>query len=343
MTAQSDTVQDSAPNLDDTDKWLLNRLQFDFPIAECPWAILAHESGDTQSDVLSRIIALKDRRLIRQISPIFDTRALGYSSTLAAARVQNKRLEDAAAAVSRHPGVSHNYERQAEFNLWFTLAVPPGASLGDELSQLAADAAFDDYIALPTIRTYRIGVMLDVADGGATPQRKHAARPKHGSSAPVTLTDRDKEIIRVTQNDLPLVEYPFADMCDALGITFDELAAWFDRMQQAGAMRRFAAILRHREAGFTANGMVVWQLPDDTVDKAGEIAAAAPEVTHCYRRPTFDAWPYNLYTMVHATSESQCQAVVDRLYDQLKPLGAPAPRTLLSTREFKKERVRYFE
>jgi siroheme decarboxylase len=344
MNPPAENVSPSA--LDDMDKRLLNRMQFDFPLSDRPWDGLAQGTGLTGVQVLSRVQKLKDEGYIRQISAIFDTRALGYSSTLAAARVSEERLAAAAAVVSRHPGVSHNYRRDAEFNLWFTLAVPPGEALDHHLQQLATEAAFEDYVALPTIKTFRIGVQLDVGDGEQTDQQPGSAHPKpkhvHCVSGPVTLSEADKSYIRALQDDLPLVDRPFGPACDALGVGFDELRAWMTRMQDAGVMRRFAAILRHRQAGFTANGMVVWRVPESHIETAGRLAADQPEVSHCYQRPISDAWPYNLYTMIHARSEADCQRIIDRIADHLAPLGVKSHRTLYSSTEYKKQRVRYF-
>ncbi len=329
--------------LDELDKQLLNGMQFDFPLTQSPWETLAQGMGLTGAQVLSRVKKLKETGIIRQISAIFDTKALGYTSTLAAARIPDDRLDEAAAVVSQHPGVSHNYKREAEFNLWFTLAVPPGESLDEHIKRLAEEARFEDYLALPTIKTFRIGVKLDVggdrsAKQADTPPAKH----QHRKTEPVALTEDDRAYIRALQDDLPLVDQPFEQACLELGIGFDELRFWMQKMQGAGVLRRFAAILRHRQAGFTANGMVVWRVADEHIDQAGKLAAQAPEVSHCYQRPCSEAWPYNLYTMIHARSESDCQRVIDHIADGLAPLGMTAHRTLYSTTEYKKQRVRYF-
>lgn len=329
--------------LDKLDKQLLNGMQFDFPLSLSPWEALAQGIGITGAQVLSRVRKLKETGIIRQISAIFDTKSLGYTSTLAAARIPDSRLDEAAAVVSRHPGVSHNYKRDAEFNLWFTLAVPPGESLDEHLKRLADEARFEDYLSLPTIRTFGIGVKLDISgDRQANKTDTQPTKHHHHKADPVALTENDRAYIRALQEDLPLVDHPFEQACLELGVGFDELRSWMISMQEAGVMRRFAAILRHRQAGFVANGMVVWRVPDGHIEQAGRIAAQAPEVSHCYQRPCSEAWPYNLYTMIHARSESDCQQVIDRIADGLAPFGVTGYRTLYSTTEYKKQRVRYF-
>ncbi len=340
------------PPLDPDDKRLLNLIQQDFPLSPRPWDELAKDSDLTGEQVLSKIKRLKADGIIRQISAIFDTKALGYTSTLAAARVPEDRLQQAADVVSRHPGVSHNYKREAGFNLWFTLAVPPGESLDEHLKRMSDEAGFEDLLPLPTIRTFRIGVKLDVqADGpsdetpDASSDANHQGKQhkRHGAkSQPVTLTELDRSFVRVLQKDIPLVDQPFDEACRELGVGFDVLADWMRRMQEAGALRRFAGILHHRQAGFVANAMVVWPVPDGQIEQAGQCAAKAPEVSHCYQRPTNDDWPYNLYTMIHARSEVECQRVIDRIASELEPMGVTEHRALYSTVEYKKQRVSYF-
>jgi len=353
--------QPAAPTLADLDRRLLDQMQADFPIAERPWDTLAARAaaqgaGDLDGDgVLQRVQALKADGIIRQIGPIFDTRALGYSSNLVAARVAPEKLNSAAAVVSAHPGVSHNYERQAEYNLWFTLAVPPGEKLDDHLEALSKAAGFEACLPLPATRTFHIGVKLDMSGAGASndsaatkttkgpAERRHLPRAARRDAGAVHLTDFDKHVIRITQDDLPLVADPFAVTCADLAINFTELAAWFERMREVGVLRRFAAILRHRQAGFSANGMGVWVVPEDKIEQAGRIAGQFAPVSHCYQRPTSADWPYNLYTMIHARTPEECQRHVAELAGRLAPLGVTGHRVLYSTREFKKQRVRYFE
>ncbi len=327
--------------MDEQDKRLLNRMQFDFPFVPSPWDAMAEEAGTAGAQVLARVKRLKQAGIIRQVSAIFDTQALGYTSTLAAARVPEERLDAAAAVVNAHPGVSHNYRRDAEFNLWFTLAVPPGESLDGHLRRLSDRAKFEDYLPLPTIQTFKIGVKLNMGDGQQdAPRSPRGEQPR--SRTPVELTATDIARIRALQEDLPLVDRPFDPVCEQLGVGFEVLRRWVLDMQQWGVLRRYAAILRHRQAGFVANGMVVWRVPDEHIEEAGRLAAQAPEVSHCYQRPCSGAWPYNLYTMIHARGEAQCQHVIDRIAASLAPLGVTSRRTLYSTTEYKKQRIKYF-
>ena len=114
-----------ASTMELTDRQILNIIQTRFPLTERPFEDIANEMGSSENDVIERIKNLKDTNVIRQISAIFDSRRLGYKTTLVAMRLSDDKLESGAALINKHPGVSHNYGRSGHFNLWFTLAVPP--------------------------------------------------------------------------------------------------------------------------------------------------------------------------------------------------------------------------
>ena len=118
--------------LDDLDKRLLNLMQGSFPIAPRPYQHVGAEAGIGEDEVMARVQRLLDERIIRQVTPIYDTRALGYSSMLVAAKVDPENPWRAAQVINEHPGVSHNYLRNHEFNIWFTIATEPGSPLGLE-------------------------------------------------------------------------------------------------------------------------------------------------------------------------------------------------------------------
>ena len=325
--------------LDPKDREILDLIQVEFSLAERPYRALGERAGLSESEAMARIRRLREKGIIRQTSAIFDTRRLGYKSTLVAARLPEARLESGAAAVSRHPGVSHNYERPNRYNLWFTLAVPPDGDLEGTLARMAGEAGFEAYRILPTTRVFRIGLRLDVAGKG----RGSTEQPVQGGSRhdqpAAPLTEFDRAAIRELQDDFPIVERPYAPMAERLGISEDALFGWAKRMSEEGRLRRVSGVLRHREAGFTANGMTVWAAPEEQVEAMGTFCAEIHEISHCYQRPAYEDWPYNLYTMIHGRDRASCEAVVKRVLDAF---GEVEHEVLYSTREFKKERVRYF-
>jgi DNA-binding Lrp family transcriptional regulator len=331
-------VSPAVETLDELEKNLLNAAQAEFPLVSRPYQALAQAIGSTEAEVLERFGGLKSKGLIRQTSAIFDTRALGYKSTLVAMKFDPTQLDAGAMVVNKHPGVSHNYKREHAYNLWFTLAVPRESNLKRVIDKLHVDSGAQDTIILPTLRLYKIGVNFDMkAAVDASKGGELRKDDKLGDFRQVT--ERDKAGIRTCQEDLPLMAEPFQAWAKQLGWSEGELFAWLEDMKARRFYRRFASILRHRAAGFADNAMAVWIVPEDRSDELGFKMASFKAVTHCYKRPTFPSWPYNVFTMVHGRSKEDCETVVQAIQAET---GLPEYRMLYSTREYKKERVKYF-
>jgi siroheme decarboxylase len=336
-SATSATLQ--TEHLDEVDKKLLNEIQWSFPLAQRPFLEISKRHSISEDEVIHKISRLKQRGLIRQINAIFDTRRLGYKSALIAFSVQPDKLDDVAAQVNRHPGVSHNYERNHEFNMWFTLAIPPNESMKTVLEKMAALEGVVKYRLLPTLKLYKIGVKLDMVNNDME-KPEPTDSVKELNPTKIMLNEQDKDFVRELQKDLELIPEPFEKSARHLGISSEELFTRAKQYERNGVMRRFAAILRHRDAGFSANGMVVWNVPREKVDEVGYKIASFPQVSHCYERPVYEDWPYSLFSMIHARSIQAAEAMALQISNtvQIKDY-----RILFSSREFKKERVRYFE
>jgi siroheme decarboxylase len=324
--------------LDDIDKKLLNEIQWVFPLADRPYLEIAAHHGIPEQEVMQRIDAMKKAGLVRQINAIFDTRRLGYKSALVAFSVKPDKLDSVADKINEHPGVSHNYERNHEYNMWFTLAVPPGFDMKEDLDRIATLDGVIKYRVLPTLKLYKIGVKLDMVNEDPD-KPKPTDQVKQLNPDKVRLTERDKDFIRELQKDLAVVPEPFKVPANTLGITTMELYAKAKEFENIGIMRRFAAILRHRDAGFVANGMVVWHVPEDKIDQVGFKLAEFPQVSHCYRRPIYSDWRFNLFSMVHARTAKAAEKMAAEMSDAV---GMHDYQILFSSREFKKERVKYF-
>lgn len=326
-------------SLDALDKQLLNDMQWTFPLVDRPFLEISKRYGVSEAEIIQRISKLKTMGLIRQINAIFDTRKLGYKSALIAFSVKSDKIDFVAYEINKYPGVSHNYERNHEFNIWFTLAVGPSEDMKIVLDKMSSLDGVLKYRLLPTLKLYKIGVKLDMVNGDPV-----IPSPSDKVKDPIRekfeITTRDKDFIRELQKDLKIIPEPFKIFAENLGITTAELFERAKQYEKIGVMRRFAAILRHREAGFTANGMIVWNVPIDIIDEIGDRLATFPEVSHCYRRPVYPDWRFNLFSMVHARSLESAKKIALEIS---RIIGISDYQILFSTREFKKERVRYFE
>jgi len=326
--------------LDELDKRLLNLMQGSFPIAQRPYQHVASEAGISEQHAIRRVQELIDQRIIRQVTPIFDTRALGYSSMLVAAKVDPENPWRAANVINEHPGVSHNYLRNHEFNIWFTIATEPGSPLGVDgtLEVLAREAGAESVRQLPTLKLFKIRMDLEMSGSTADLAKAAEALPP-AVTEPQPYDQFDIEVIRVTQGDMPVLAEPYAPAAQKLQITQDTLLAHLRRMQERKLLRRVAAILYHRRAGFSANGMGVWKVPDERIMELGSRMAAFRGISHCYQRPTYEDWPYSVFTMAHGRSKEECDAILDSI---AADTGISERATLYSSTEFKKIRLLYF-
>jgi siroheme decarboxylase len=326
--------------LDDLDRKLLNLMQGSFPIEPRPYARVAELAGVTEADAMRRVKELIDDRIIRQVTPIFDTRALGYSSMLVAAKVDPENPHRAAKLINAHPGVSHNYLRNHDFNIWFTIATEPDSRLGLErtLEVLAEEAGAESVRQLPTLKMFKIRMDLEM-EGGIEALASQAEAVEPAEMDPQPYDEFDIAVIRALQGDMPVIPEPYAPAATELGIPQSRLLSHLEGMKERRLLRRVAAILFHRRAGFSANGMGVWRVPEGEELSYGKRMAAFRGISHCYQRPTYADWPYSVFTMAHGRSKEECDAILDAIALET---GVDDRATLYSSTEFKKIRLLYF-
>jgi len=330
----------AAVPLDELDKRLLNLMQGKFPLEPRPYARVAELADVSEDEVLRRVRRLVDDRIIRQVTPIFDTRALGYSSMLVAAKVDPEHPHRAARIINAHPGVSHNYLRNHDFNLWFTIATEPGSRLGLDgtLEVLEQETGAESIRKLPTLKLFKIRMDLEMERDTKALASAGVAQEPH-EIEPIELSELDVAVIRALQGDMPVVPEPYDAAARGLGVETPALLAHLESMRERGALRRVAAILFHRRAGFSANGMGVWNVPDERIAEIGPRMAAFRGISHCYQRPTYRDWPYSVFTMAHGRSKEECDAILDSI---AADTGIEERSTLYSSTEFKKTRLLYF-
>jgi DNA-binding Lrp family transcriptional regulator len=328
--------------LDETDKRLMNLLQSSFRLDPKPFELIAAEVALPSEEVKARTQRLLDERIIREITPIFDTRALGYSSMLVAAKVDAENPHRAAKIINSHPGVSHNYLRTHEFNLWFTIATPPDSELGLEgtLDALQRLTGAESIRQLPTLTLFKINMNLEM-EGGTEDLAAavEAAPPRELEAQP--YDEVDVAVIRALQGPMEVTDRPYDAAAAEVGMATDDFLGHLAGMVDRKLLRRVAAILYHRRAGFSANGMGVWRVPEDRILEVGAQMAAVRGISHCYQRPTYEDWPYSVFTMAHGRSKEECDAILDGIAEQHE-LHGDDRAVLYSSTEFKKIRLHYF-
>jgi DNA-binding Lrp family transcriptional regulator len=325
--------------MDSIDKKLLNSLQESIPLTEKPFLRLAEKLGRTEEDILERIRTLKKENLIRQISAIFEAKSLGYESALIGMKIPPELLDKAGAVISKNPGVSHNYARRHPYNLWFTIALPKKASQEQTIREIGKTVKAKDALLLPALRIFKLRVRLNMLQ-----KEEHNLSLEETEGIPeknsaVALSEREIALIKELQEDFPLSKRPFKTLADRVRMDEKEVIAVIKSFKERGIMRRLAAVLHHREAGFLSNIMVAWKVPRGKIEVCGRKMASFKAVSHCYERKAYPRWPYNVYTMLHGRSDKECEAVVKKISAET---GIEDYLALKTEKEYKKARPKYF-
>jgi DNA-binding Lrp family transcriptional regulator len=359
--------------LNETDKILLEALQKDFPLVSKPFDLFAGICGITEDEVIQSVERLISDGVIREISAIFNAVELGYKSTLVALSAPAGSEDRIAGIINTHPGVSHNYYRDYKYNIWFTITIMEETDFEEELQKMLENVQDVEYLILPSIRTFKIGVNFKLRDSTESPKADnkkpepgkmessraenigssvsraahvsisgHTEAPVKGiSSVPrgLGLSEGDKKIILKLQEQMKIVERPWKEKASGLGMDENRLLDHIKDLKDRGAIKRISAVLRHRRVGYTANGMACFNINEEKIEQAGKILAQYPEVSHCYQRKTYPDWKYGLFAMVHCRSEDECRTIA---FQMSKKIGCSDHIVLFSTKEYKKERVKYF-
>jgi DNA-binding Lrp family transcriptional regulator len=270
------------------DRLLLTEIQNRFPVCARPYVELGRRIGLDEARVIRLLGAYRERGIVRRIGPRYDARAFGLDTVLIALSVTPGKLRESAARINALKGVTHNYLRRHPLNIWFTLASTGRAARGKALRALARAIRPGRLIELPATRLFKLGVIFDLGIGG----EKWEERPGAGETA--SRNERAGKIppgiVSLIQADLTLARRPFPPGA----------VAAVRGLLMSGRMRRFGAVLDGKALGYRYNALVAWRVPRGRVDEAGRALAAFGTVSHCYARAAKRAWPYLLYTMVHA-------------------------------------------
>ena len=288
-----------------------------FPIEPRPYAAVAAAArgarGARSSPASSELI---DERIIRQVTPIFDTRALGYGSMLVAAKVDPEHPWRAAKIVNSHPGVSHNYLRNHEFNMWFTIAVEEDSAARPAGHARRAAGADRRRVDPPAADAQALQDPHGPRDGGRhrrrSPRPRSPRSPSSSSSSPTTSSTC--AVIRATQGDLPVVAEPYATAAAAAGHDRRRAARAPARDGRArpAAPRRRDPLPPPRRLQRQRHGRLEGARRQRIVD-VGPRMAAFRGISHCYQRPTYADWPYQIFTMAHGRSKEECDAILDAI------------------------------
>ena len=308
---------------------LLSLIQHGFPIESRPFLSLAERTGRSEADIIAEVKSLIRDRTIREFGPVFDPGRLGYLTTLIAARIEADRAAELSAAMLPIVEITHNYYREGEFNLWFTIIARDRSLMDSTIRWVEKFPGVSKVLDLPVEKTFKISAVF----GADTPPEPFTPADEN----PFLPDNEDRRIIRTLQNGLPIVERPFLALAEEMNMDeirlIDRVNAWLCE----GIIRRFGARVNHRRMGYTHNVLAAWQ--GDAVDEWGAKFAAVPQVSHCYARKSYPEWPYRLYTMIHTHTGEEMEEALDAIQRIAAGSRFVKMQTLY---ELKKTSMKYF-
>ncbi|WP_170327970.1 siroheme decarboxylase subunit beta [Ruegeria arenilitoris] len=311
---------------DPIDRRLLDEFQRDFPITDRPFQVLGTALGLDETEVIDRLNRMRATGRITRVGATIAPGAVS-ASTLAAVAAPDERLEEVAAMIDAEPGVNHNYQREDDWNLWFVATGPDRAHVNDTLARISHRTGLR-VLDLRLVRPFNVDLGFRMS--GKT--RNVPGPRKVDSSA---MQDGDRPLLQALSSGLPLVTDPYAELAQSLDRSTSDVMTRIKALHEAGIISRLGVIVRHRALGWSANAMVVWEMPADQVGTAGPALAAHPGVTLCYERnPVEDVWPYRLYSMIHARSRNEALETLSGA-TALPELAGARHKVLFSTRCFK--------
>ncbi len=327
--------------LTDLDKQVLNRIQYNFPISEDPYGVLAIEFDIDRSRVYNLICNLRHEGIIRRIGASFNSAKLGYSTVLAAAEVVPSEISSVAEDINRFSEVTHNYQRDDKINLWFTIISPSYDKQHEIIDTIKNKPGVANVYTFPACEIYKLKVDFcfrrSYEINNSSTVKIDKIQP---SKACVLLNyEVDKVLIARLGGDIDFSMDPYGRLAFELGVSREYVLNQLYEYKKKGIMRRFGSILQHQAAGFIGNGMTVWSIPDSIVDKVGHLFAKQINISHCYRRKPCKEWQFNLYAMVHGHDNDYVRNLCMNLSSMLEINNY---KILFSLREFKKSSMIYF-
>ncbi len=322
---------------------LLAIIQDGFPLVERPYKALAEMLNVSEQDVFDEVEKMRASGVIRRIGGVYDSKKLGFISRLCAGKVPASSLdfsaephsqtpmEKFAAVVMSEPAITHNYIRSHEYNVWFTVIVENESAIQTVVDRVCSETDLHDVHVLTATKKYKINTVMGKGAGALS---KNVFASAVRQSPENALTEADRTRIHIACDDIPHSLTPFKDW----GVSCDELREDL----AAKRMRRFGAILRHQDAGFPCNAMVCFMLDEGTLansESAGSLLAKKHYVSHCYERPSFENFLYNLYAMMHAQTPEELNGYIK---ESVALLDNPEYVVLHSLKELKKTSFRFF-
>ena len=340
---------------------IINNSQKGFPLTSQPFQTISEQLASvniitTEQEVFQAIDELNKLGVLSRVGPVFDHKKAG-ASTLAALAVPPKELDNIADIVNKFEQVNHNYGRESDskkenYNLWFVVTASDMEALNNTLTSIELQTGLA-VLRLPMQASYHIDLAFSInVTGVESPTcnqlankvtSKVTGKVMSADELPTPLlTDSEKVALRNTiEQGLPVNLSPYQVIAEQLKLTEQQVLQQISLWQQAGLIRRFGLVIKHRILGYDANAMVVWNIANNDMDEIAQKLAKCAPVSLCYQRPRrLPDWPYNLFCMIHGTDRGLVLQQIRQITEQLG-LQAIEKDILFSFKAYKQHGARY--
>jgi len=331
---------------------IINNAQKGFPLSGRPFHVIKEQLASvnintSEEEVFKAINALHSQQVLSRFGAVFDHKKAG-ASTLAALAVPAKYLDKVAGIVNQFEQVNHNYGRdsysqQEKYNLWFVVTASDMLALKSTLANIELLTGLP-ILVLPMEASYHIDLAFSInVTGSESPIYKPVTTTaQKQENNCLGLSEIEKRALRsIIEKGLPEHLSPYQVVAEQLGLSEQQVLTQINLWQAEGLIRRFGLVIKHRQLGYNANAMVVWNIAYSEIDNVAQQLSKCAPVSLCYQRPRrLPDWPYNLFCMIHGTDRSLVLEQISQITEQLG-LGSIEKDILFSFKAYKQHGARY--
>lgn len=322
---------------------IINTMQGGFPLCHRPFDKVAEALGLSGERLIDAVSFLLKQGYLTRFGPLFNAERFGGGLTLAAMSVPDDAFEQTVTLVNGFSEVAHNYARDHHYNMWFVVATEKPQQVSEILGEIENRSGFK-VLNMPKLREFHLGFKIHIGDQGMDTAPIQSANTGDICSENVednnTPDTCERTLIHLLQEGLPLISEPYRHVAQRAGLADDDLLERLETMLRRGWIRRIGVVPNHYRLGLRGNGMTVWELPEEEIERLGTQVGAMSFVSHCYHRPTYlPSWPYNLFAMVHGGDRDVVVQKTASLFRSLAP-HVRRHEILFSSRILKKTGIR---
>ncbi len=323
--------------MDNIDKKLINLIQNNFELIPAPYEKIGILLGISEEEVLTRLKRMKNEKILRYIGASIDYTNLNFNGILVAAKVPVGEIDKSASIINSHPGITHNYLRKDEYNMWFTISEPDSYDVEKTAKKILNLAKLKDYMLLKSEKKYKLNFSLNAYAKESDDLNFEKIKTKKIVKE-IQINNIDRRIIEELKQPFPIINRPFYELSRKLEMSEEELLEKLLYYKNSGLIRKVGAIISQKELGYNYNALVLWNVEEHKIDFFAQKLSSFKNISHCYRRTEFPHWKFSIYSMIHCYDENHFEKLIQFLNEDENVLDY---KILQTEKELKKKRMSF--